>query len=397
MNVDLVSKFVFPAPPASYKVDSWPGELLWIPLELPPIYSTESSVNYSFPCLLLACGTARYFLVYFHRNAEDVGSCRHFCEILRDALYVHVLIVEYPGYGPASAHHRSIPQAMRHGMAAYKFVRDVLHWPTDSILLCGCSIGTCIAMNIAAAEAVAGTTLVAPFLSLRDICRHHIGAVSYLVPECIPNADHAAKISSPTLIVHGKKDMVVPAEQGKFLYDMLHCKKAFVSPEHLAHNTFLMTDVKWLLRPMIEFFSLPDYNFEEIAVPMWAFHSGPLPDGREQHLWGVTAPCASCVGPGAWLLRPYIPAIATRAAKALNYEFTEVVLKDPKNSPPVRQRKEFANSKNSLPDRGNSLDEIQECGDGDEGTRIPLPRSRQMCNSGLETCPASAQKAVVAC
>ncbi len=38
-------------------------------------------------------------LIYFHGNAEDVGLATELLDYVRSLLRVHVLAVEYPGYG----------------------------------------------------------------------------------------------------------------------------------------------------------------------------------------------------------------------------------------------------------------------------------------------------------
>jgi len=38
-------------------------------------------------------------LIYFHGNAEDVGLSMELLIFVRDMLKVHVLAMEYPGYG----------------------------------------------------------------------------------------------------------------------------------------------------------------------------------------------------------------------------------------------------------------------------------------------------------
>lgn len=38
-------------------------------------------------------------LIHFHGNAEDLGRSRDFLSVMRSCLSVHVLAVEYPGYG----------------------------------------------------------------------------------------------------------------------------------------------------------------------------------------------------------------------------------------------------------------------------------------------------------
>jgi hypothetical protein len=38
-------------------------------------------------------------MIYFHGNAEDVGLACEMLDYIRSLLRVHILAVEYPGYG----------------------------------------------------------------------------------------------------------------------------------------------------------------------------------------------------------------------------------------------------------------------------------------------------------
>jgi len=286
MDIDIVTRFLFPAPPASYTEDSFPGELLWVPCE-----SSDDGQGCAFPCLFLECGRAKYLLLYFHRNAEDLGTCRRFVKGLRDELYVHVLAVEYPGYGPQPNSTPSAAKATQHAFAAYSFVRKELRWPREHILIFGCSVGTGPALSLAAQEEVAGIILFAPFLSIREAVRDRVGTViASLITEQFPNNSWAPQITSPTLIVHGLKDKIIPSTHGEQLYDCFRCRKALVSPYDLDHNSDLLQHEWFLLRPMMKFFPLPDYTFQFIRLPSWALK-------RSQ---AVSRPsnCSKHAGPG---------------------------------------------------------------------------------------------------
>lgn len=87
------NKIIFPAPPSSYTLDTFPNELIWIPRLNPP-YSP------AVPCLFLPRdrGSAK-LLLYFHGNAEDIGISYELVDHIRGTLLTHVISVEYPGYG----------------------------------------------------------------------------------------------------------------------------------------------------------------------------------------------------------------------------------------------------------------------------------------------------------
>merc|ERR1719253_1668247 len=44
-----------------------------------------------------------------------------------------------------------------------------------------------------------------------------------------------------------------------------------VCPADMAHNTSLLNSIGTFVLPMTQFFSLPDYTFEDIEVPEWVF------------------------------------------------------------------------------------------------------------------------------
>jgi len=252
---------VFPAPQASYTVDSFPGELILIPALQP-----GSKV----PCLFLPFQHARFIFIYFHANAEDLGVCHQFCQALRDLFQVHILVVEYPGYGicPGVCTEEGI---LSNATAAMKFVTETLKWPCDGVKLLGRSLGTGPSIALATQYSVAGLILVTPFISIKEIFRFQVGKVAEFVQERFPNQALAHKIKSPTLIIHGQQDNLIPCEHGRAIYDSVRTKKMLVCPQGMNHNSGLLQNVGDFVLPMTQFFALPDYTFEDVVVPDWVF------------------------------------------------------------------------------------------------------------------------------
>lgn len=262
MPWDPVSRALFPAPPSSYSANSFPiEELVCVPkrLELRGACPPEHCV----PCLLLQYPSARFVILYLHSNAEDLGKCYGFCCILRVQLQVHVFAIEYPGYGICPGGPATAESVMENAFAAFRFLREVLSWPVDSIKVFGRSIGTGPAVALAVQYRVAGLILVAPFLSIKELLRDMVGVFSNLVEERFPSKDRIHLVRSPVLIIHGQKDTLVPCRHGAALYELCRSRKLFVSPKDMEHNTNLISDPEYLAVPMLQFFSLPDYNFED--------------------------------------------------------------------------------------------------------------------------------------
>ena len=51
------------------------------------------------PCLYLPYTNSNKIIIYFHANAEDLGTSYAFLTHLRKQLKINILAVEYPGYG----------------------------------------------------------------------------------------------------------------------------------------------------------------------------------------------------------------------------------------------------------------------------------------------------------
>lgn len=229
------------------------------------------------PCLFLKYPSARFLIFYLHSNAEDLGKCYSFCHVLREQFQVHVLAVEYPGYGLCPGGPATADSVTENAFVVFRFVREVMQWPTDSIKIFGRSIGTGPAISLAVQYKVSGLILVAPFLSIKELVNDTVGVFSYLVEERFPSKDRMHLVRSPALIIHGQKDALIPYRHGTLLYELCRSRKLLVCPEGMEHNSNLLKDVGYLVAPMLQFFSLPDYCFKDIDVPGWAYNQGGLP------------------------------------------------------------------------------------------------------------------------
>lgn len=267
-SLDLVSRVLFPTPESSYTLDDFPGELIWIPKSLDPQTCTPEEC---IPSLFLISPSARFLVFYLHSNAEDLGRCYPFCALLRYQFQVHVLAVEYPGYGICPGGQADEESVIENCKVAFRFIREVLCWPLDGILILGRSVGTGPALAIATQQEVYGVILISPFLSVQEVCRDVIGPLANLITDRFPNKDRVPQLRSPLLVVHGKKDVVVPVTHGERLYQACKTRKRFVCPDAMQHNTNLHADANFFVLPMLQFFSLPDYCFDELRVPLWAY------------------------------------------------------------------------------------------------------------------------------
>lgn len=266
----IVTNVLFPCPSPSYTIHSFPGELIWVPMHgTGGDGTTDQSMN-SVPCLLLLYESARFIIIYFHGNAEDLGRSHWFCCFLRDQFQVHVLAVEYPGYGVCLGR-CDRESVMVNAHAGLRFVTHSLKLPLDRVKLFGRSIGTGPALMLAARYKVAGLVLVSPFINIKDLFQEKVGPLAAFVEEWFSNDKEMVQVQSATLIIHGQRDILIPCSHGRSLFDLCPSRKVFINPEFMEHNTNLTVDHGFLILPMFRFFALPDYSFQELHVPTWAF------------------------------------------------------------------------------------------------------------------------------
>lgn len=157
-----------------------------------------------------------------------------------DTLGVHVLIPEYPGYGMAPGQPNEV-SVLRNIQAAYDFAVNGLLWDPERIVFFGRSIGTGPAVALASQLKCGGLVLVSPFTSVKDMVRHHAGAVlSFLTTELsnmFPNLERMASVTCPTLIVHGASDRVISCEQARRLHAACKARdRRLVVLEGIGHH-----------------------------------------------------------------------------------------------------------------------------------------------------------------
>lgn len=130
-----LNKFIFPAPTSSYDYDSMPGELIWIP---------RIGINDkpAIPCLYLECsrGSSKT-LLYFHGNAEDIGAAYDLLDHLRSTLLMHVIAIEYPGYGIYTGK-PSASRVIDDANNVFQYLVTELSISSRDIIVFGRSIGT---------------------------------------------------------------------------------------------------------------------------------------------------------------------------------------------------------------------------------------------------------------
>lgn len=172
-------------------------------------------------------------LVYFHGNAGHIGYRMPIARKLMEA-GIGVLLVEYRGYA-GNPGRPSEKGFYRDGEAAMQFLSKRGLQPEEMVLY-GESIGSGVATYLAVNLPVCAVVLQAPMSSLTRIARFHYPWLPFSPWDKYDSLKRINQIEAFLLILHGKRDRVVPYEEGEKLFAKAVEPKNMISFTDRGHN-----------------------------------------------------------------------------------------------------------------------------------------------------------------
>ena len=91
----------------------------------------------------------------------------------------------------------------------------------NRLVIYGESLGSGVAVLLAAQRAIAGLILEAPFTSVAEVAQYHYSFIpaAALVRDRFDSLARIGQIKAPILVLHGERDRVVPVPFGRALFD----------------------------------------------------------------------------------------------------------------------------------------------------------------------------------
>lgn len=168
----------------------------------------------------------RPLVLYFHGNGGALNlRAERFAWLTADGY--GLLALSYRGYGGSSGTPTEAG-LMLDAQAAYDFA--IARYPRDRLVLFGESLGTAVAVALAAERAIGGLILDAPFSSAADVgaAAFPFVPVRWLMKDPFRSDLRIARVHAPLLVLHGEADTVVPIRLGEKLFALGNEPKGFI-------------------------------------------------------------------------------------------------------------------------------------------------------------------------
>ncbi|WP_291955870.1 alpha/beta hydrolase [Chelatococcus sp.] len=168
-------------------------------------------------------------LLYFHGQSGNLarpGRLDRYKALSEDG--EGLFIVSYRGYG-GSTGSPSEEGLRADARAAYKAAAE--RFGAERLVAYGESLGTGVAVGLAAEVPLKGVILESPYTSTAEVgaARYPWAPVKLLMRDPFRSDDLIGKIRAPLLILHGLQDHIIPYAQGVALFNLAPGPKRLVS------------------------------------------------------------------------------------------------------------------------------------------------------------------------
>jgi fermentation-respiration switch protein FrsA (DUF1100 family) len=165
-------------------------------------------------------------VLYFQGNTGGLNlRAERFRILIADG--TGLLALCYRGYGGSTGKPNE-DGLIRDARAAYDFARA--RYPAQHIVLFGESLGTAVAVALAAEREIGALILDAPFTSAADFgaAAYPFAPVRWVMKNSFHSDERIARVSAPLLVLHGERDTIIPIVFGERLFALAREPKRMV-------------------------------------------------------------------------------------------------------------------------------------------------------------------------
>jgi fermentation-respiration switch protein FrsA (DUF1100 family) len=175
-------------------------------------------------------------ILFCHGNAGNISDRLDNIRLLLEKGFA-VFIFDYRGYG-RSGGKPSERGIYMDGLAAYDYLVEKEHFPSNKIILFGRSLGAAVAIEIAVQKDIMAIIIESGFTSTKEMAKSMLVFMpfSWFLPANYNNLAKIAHIKAPKLIIHGDEDGLVPFSMGEKLFAASKEPKYLYALRGAGHN-----------------------------------------------------------------------------------------------------------------------------------------------------------------
>ncbi|MDD5008316.1 MAG: alpha/beta hydrolase [Syntrophorhabdaceae bacterium] len=184
-------------------------------------------------------------ILFCHGNAGNISSRLDSIRIFND-LSLSVLIFDYRGYGRSEGR-PSEAGTYLDAEAAWDYLVNVKKIPPGRIIVYGRSLGGAVAAEIALRRSPAALIVESGFTSVPDLGQKIYPwlPVRLISKFRYATIDKIGTIKCPKLIIHSRRDDIVPFEHGRALYEKASPPKEFLEIRGGHNDGFLLSGMTY--------------------------------------------------------------------------------------------------------------------------------------------------------
>jgi len=196
---------------------------------------------------------ARLTVLFCHGNGGNIMHRLDSINLLH-GLGLSCFVFDYRGYGKSEGKPTEAG-TYRDARAAYDWLTQTRHVPTEQIVILGRSLGGSVAAHLAGRVQARGLVIECAFTSYPDIGArfYPFMPVRFFARYRYNTRAHLAQVHCPVLVMHSRDDELVPFEFGERLFQAANEPKQFVELLGGHNDGFLVSGdryrdawIRWL-------------------------------------------------------------------------------------------------------------------------------------------------------
>src|SRR3989441_8132785 len=156
-------------------------------------------------------------VIYFGGNAEEVSWLTELADQFADW---SLLLVNFRGYGESEGKPGE-KELLEDGLVIHDYAKGRPEVDSERIVAMGRSLGSGVAVHLAAHRLLRGVILVSPYDSIVEVAKHHYPflPVSLMLRHRFDSLALASRIEAPLLCLVATEDRVIPAAHSRVLFE----------------------------------------------------------------------------------------------------------------------------------------------------------------------------------